>query len=196
MMGGGLCRSVYSVSEPTSLALLVQLTPEALGDRILKLNHAGEHGAVGIYSAQQLVCGWRGLPIEAQVGSFLEDEKRHRRIFAAELARRGRTRCRSYTLCGLGGFVLGLLTGLCGRACIAETTVAVEAVVLKHLHAQIGMLSSIHPRAVAAIRLILDEERAHHDTAAVVPRKDLLARALRPVVTWTTEAIIWLGMRL
>jgi 3-demethoxyubiquinol 3-hydroxylase len=30
---------------------------ETLGDRIIKVNHAGEHGAVNIYRAQLLACG-------------------------------------------------------------------------------------------------------------------------------------------
>jgi ubiquinone biosynthesis monooxygenase Coq7 len=174
----------------------MQLTPDALGDRILKVNHAGEHGAVALYSAQQLVCGWRSLPIKSEITKFLADEKRHRAIFAAELAHRSRPRCRSYHLCGLGGFVLGLVTSLCGRSCIAATTVAIETVVLRHLNAQMRTLRSMDPRAVAAIGLILEDERAHRDTAALEPGNNPLATALRPVVAWATEAVIWLGMRL
>ena len=47
--------------------------------------------------------------------------------------RRGKPRCRSYHLCGVGGWMLGLITGLLGRQAIAATTVAVENVVLGHL---------------------------------------------------------------
>ncbi|MBV9419480.1 MAG: demethoxyubiquinone hydroxylase family protein, partial [Alphaproteobacteria bacterium] len=32
---------------------------ETLGDRILKVDHAGENGAVCIYRAQIFVCRWR-----------------------------------------------------------------------------------------------------------------------------------------
>jgi hypothetical protein len=32
---------------------------ETPGDRIIKVNHAGEHGAVNIYRAQLLACRWR-----------------------------------------------------------------------------------------------------------------------------------------
>jgi ubiquinone biosynthesis monooxygenase Coq7 len=173
----------------------VQLTSDAAGDRFLVVNHAGEHGAVGIYTGQRLACQWLGLGLTTELAGFLGDEQRHRRIFAAELARRGRSRCRSYHLCGLGGFVLGLVSGLCGRACIAETTVAVETVVLRHLHAQLTLLSGTDPRAAATIHLILEDERAHRDTAALEPRRGL-AGAFRPIATWATEAVIWLGMRL
>src|SRR5262249_5672603 len=138
---------------------------ETLGDRIIKVNHAGEHGAVNIYRAQLLACRWRNSDLRSQLRQFLDHEKRHRAIFAAELARRGRLRCRSYWLCGVGGFVLGLVTEICGRPCIAATTVAVETVVLRHLEAQLAVLDSADPTAASAIRSIFDDERVHRDRA-------------------------------
>jgi len=54
-------------------------------------------------------------------------------------------------LCGIGGFALGLFTGICGRASIAATTLAVETVVLRHLEGQIGALRLVDPEAVEAV---------------------------------------------
>jgi 3-demethoxyubiquinol 3-hydroxylase len=82
---------------------------ESLGDRVMKVDHAGEHGAVNIYRAQLLACRWRRSDITSDLREFLDHEMRHRAVFAAELMRRGRARCRSYHLCGLGGFALGLV---------------------------------------------------------------------------------------
>jgi 3-demethoxyubiquinol 3-hydroxylase len=124
----------------------------------MKVNHAGEHGAVNIYRAQLLACRWRRSDITSELREFLDHEMRHREIFAAELIRRGRPRCRSYHLCGLGGFALGLITGLCGRASIAAT-VAVDTIVLRHLEAQISTLQSIDSAAVSAVgRLLMMNE--------------------------------------
>jgi 3-demethoxyubiquinol 3-hydroxylase len=170
---------------------------ESLGDRVIKVDHAGEHGAVNIYRAQLLACRWRRSDIRSDLREFLDHEMRHRAVFAAELMRRGRRRCRSYHLCGLGGFALGLLTGLCGRASIAATTVAVETVVLRHLEAQMSTLRLMDPAAVAAIRLIIDDERAHRDRQGFESTAGLFwPRVLRPMVSWATEAVIWLGMQL
>jgi 3-demethoxyubiquinol 3-hydroxylase len=170
---------------------------ESLGDRVMKVNHAGEHGAVNIYRAQLLACRWRRSDITSELREFLEHEMRHRAVFAAELMRRGRPRCRSYRLCGLGGFALGLITGLCGRASIAATTVAVETVVLRHLEAQMLTLRLVDPAAVSAIRSIIDDERAHRDRARFQSTAGLFwPRILRPLVNWATETVIWLGMRL
>lgn len=133
-------------------------------DRVLKVNHAGEHGAVNIYRGQRLVCFQRGV-----------------------------RRCRSYGLCGLGGFVLGVLTGICGRASIAAVTVAVERVVLRHLEEQLRTLAH-EPAAVASI---IEDERAHHDRAAQEPRQGIFwPRLLRPAVSAATELVIWTGMRI
>src|SRR3546814_6384865 len=97
---------------------------------------------------------------------FRRNVQRNRTIFGAELQRRGRRRCRSYWFCGVGGFVLGAVTGLHGANAIAATTVAVESVVLRHLEHQLANLGSSDPAAVAAISAVVAEERQHHDHSA------------------------------
>jgi 3-demethoxyubiquinol 3-hydroxylase len=167
-----------------------------LGSRILKVNHAGEHGAVNIYRGQRAACWWRNASLRRELLDFQSHEERHRAIFLQELQRRGVRRCRSYHLCGIGGFVLGLATGLCGRPSISAVTVAVEQVVLKHLRAQVAELSSNDPEAVRAIVSIVDDEQAHFDRAAAETRRGIFwPRVLRPLVSASTEAVIWIGMR-
>jgi 3-demethoxyubiquinol 3-hydroxylase len=48
---------------------------ETLGDRIIKVNHAGEHGAVNIYWAQLLACWWRKSDLKFELREFLDHEK-------------------------------------------------------------------------------------------------------------------------
>jgi 3-demethoxyubiquinol 3-hydroxylase len=163
-------------------------------DRVLKV---GEHGAVNIYRGQRLMCFWRDDALKRELEEFRSHEERHRAIFAAELARRDVRRCRSYRLCGLGGFLLGIVTGICGRASIAAVTVAVERVVLRHLEQQLRDLESVDAAAHAAIASILEDERAHHDRAASEPRQGIFwPRILRPTVSAATEFVIWTGMKL
>jgi ubiquinone biosynthesis monooxygenase Coq7 len=169
----------------------------SLADRILKVNHAGEHGAVNIYRGQRLVCFWRDAALKRELEEFRAHEERHRAIFAAELARRGVRRCRSYWACGLGGLLLGLTTGICGRASIAAVTVAVERVVLRHLEMRLRELDGVDPAAYDAVASILDDERAHHDRAAQEPRQGIFwPRILKPAVSAATEFVIWTGMKL
>jgi len=171
--------------------------PLSHADRILRVNHAGEHGAVNIYRGQRLVCFWRDDQLKRELEEFRAHEERHRAIFAAELARRGVRRCRSYWLCGLGGFVLGVITGICGRASIAAVTVAVERVVLRHLEVQLRELDGVDAVAHAAVAAIIEDERQHHDHAAQEPRQGIFwPRVIRPTVSAATELVIWTGMKL
>lgn len=170
---------------------------ETLGDRIMKVDHAGEHGAVCIYRAQRWLARWRAPDMLPELDEFLAHERRHRAHFAAELQRRRRPRCRSYALCGAGGLLLGVVTGLAGRGAIAATTVAIERVVLRHMHEQIEALHRSDPPAVTVLLEIVREEQQHHDlSAARLPADGFWQKLIDPVVSASTEAVIWLGMRL
>jgi len=168
-----------------------------LGNRIIKVDHAGEHGAVNIYTGQIFFARFTAPHLVDELGEFRAHEVRHRAVFAQELLRRAHPRCRSYVLCGLGGLVLGLITGLLGSSAIAATTVAVERVVLRHLVHQIETLSDSDPPATSAIRSIIAEEQQHHDQSLGSAQAGWFwPRVLTPIVSASTEAVIWLGMRL
>jgi ubiquinone biosynthesis monooxygenase Coq7 len=169
---------------------------ESLGSRILKVNHAGENGAVCIYAGQIAVARFTAPGLVPELREFISHERRHRETFFRELQQRGVRRCRSYLLCGAGGFVLGFLTGLCGRGAICATTVAVESVVLRHLEQQLAALEGKDASAVAAIASIVEEEKQHHDKSARQATGSLWEKILTPVVAMSTESVIWAGMHL
>jgi 3-demethoxyubiquinol 3-hydroxylase len=163
----------------------------------MKVDHAGEHGAICVYRAQRSLARWRAPEMVAELDHFLVHERRHRARFGAELTRRNRRRCRSYHWCGIGGFALGVITGFAGRHAIAATTVAIESVVLRHMHQQVHVLDGVDREAVAALREVIDEEQEHHDLSAVrVSSGSFWPAVVNPVVSASTEAVIWLGMRL
>jgi ubiquinone biosynthesis monooxygenase Coq7 len=177
------------------MATAIRSIPETPGDRIMRVVHAGEHGAVQIYRGQRIGARWTAPGLAAMLAEFQSHEMRHRAIFAAELARRGRRRCRSYMLCGVGGWCLGLMTGLLGKGAIAATTVAVERVVLRHLADYRAALIATDAEAYAALGKILADEEAHHDAFDLVPPGWAL-RWIDPLVAASTEAVIRMGMRL
>lgn len=179
------------------MEVVMQPVANDLGDRIIKVNHAGEHGAIGIYTGQILMARLTAPKMVAELREFRSHEQRHRAIFGAELQRRGRRRCRSYWLCGMGGFVLGAITGLLGSSAIAATTTAVESVVLRHLEHQLIVLQGHDPLAASAISSIVAEEQQHHDQSlGHVQASAFWPRVLTPIVAASTETVIWLGMRL
>jgi hypothetical protein len=56
---------------------------------------------------------------------------------------------------------------------------------------------SVDSAAVSAIRSIIDDERAHCDRVGFESTAGLFwPGILRPLVSWATETVIWLGMRL
>lgn len=165
-----------------------------MGDRIMKVAHAGEHGAVHIYRGQMIAARLTAPDLLPMLADFAVHERSHRAIFAGELARRERPWCSSYWLCGLGGWWLGLVTGLLGRGAIAATTVAVERTVLRHLEDYRRVLVDSDPEGHAAVIAILADEQAHHDAFASVAN-GWATRWIDPMVAASTEAVIRAGMR-
>ena len=132
-----------------------------------------------------------------ELDEFLSHERCHRDLFAAEMARRSVPRCRSFHLCGVDGLFLGFLTGLIGARGIAATTVAIESVVLRHLDEQVAELRMSDPGAAATIAQIIADEQQHHDASlAQFEGRSPLYRAIRAIVSASTELVIWVGIKL
>ena len=165
--------------------------------RILKINHAGEFGAVNIYRAQIAIVQFYDKALAKLLRDFLAHEKEHLRIFGSELERRGVRRCRSYYLCGIGGFCLGFITAAFGKNSVLACTAAVESVVLKHLAEQVEALKIIDDmEAVEAIESIIADEKAHHDEGVSASTDCIFYKPFVKVVQFSTECVIWLGMKL
>src|ERR1044072_1094180 len=149
------------------MTLAARLAPgETLGDRVLRVDHAGEHGAVCVYAAQRRLARWTAPRMLPQIDEFIAHERRHRALFAAEIERRGQSRCLSYRACAVLGTILGTVTGLLGAQAIAATTVAIERVVLRHLGEQTAALEKADRWAAAVIAQIIADEQQHHDESA------------------------------
>ncbi|WP_078118462.1 demethoxyubiquinone hydroxylase family protein [Thiosocius teredinicola] len=165
--------------------------------RILKVDHAGEFGAVNIYRAQIFVGTLYGASHLPVLREFLEHEKRHLAVFGGELKRRGIRRCKSYYLCGVGGYCLGLVSAIFGRSSVMACTAAVETVVLRHLEDQLQALSALGDiEAYQAVSQIIQDEQAHQEAGRAERVECLFYKPFVAVVEAATEAVIWLGMRL
>lgn len=164
--------------------------------RILRVNHAGEHGAVAIYAAQ-LAQARKGHPdLVPWLSETLSHEERHRARFREAMPTRAAKPCRMMFVWSFGGAALGALTAACGRTGIYACTAAVERTVHKHLVEQIAFLERADPALAPIVRDILVEEdahlahaEAHHNT------RGPFARALGAVVSAATETLIFLSTR-
>lgn len=165
--------------------------------KILKVNHAGECGAINIYRSQILFSRIFYKDLIPLLESFKKDEERHRDIFWKEIVARNGIRCKSYWLCGLGGFLMGVISSLLGRRGIMACTWAVESVVITHLHEQLIYLASKDDLAAySAIESILEDEVNHRDTGLTSGgNRNTWYQPLRFSVSLFTESIIRFGMR-
>jgi len=162
--------------------------------RILKVNHAGEYGAIRIYRAQT----WIARLIYPDLVAFLEEtlghEVQHCARFREAMPERGARPCRVMSLWGNGGFVLGLLTSLLGRQGIWICTAAVESTVHRHLEDQLHFLRDRDESLRGLILSIQHEEVAHlrHAEQHIVTNA-LWAKVLHACVSVCTDAVIWLS---
>ncbi|HVK56726.1 MAG TPA: demethoxyubiquinone hydroxylase family protein [Burkholderiales bacterium] len=164
--------------------------------KILKVDHAGEFGAINIYRSQILVSKLLRKDYVETLEQFLDDEKRHLEIFGKEIQRRGGPRCKSFWLCGLGGYAMGFVSALIGKKGVMACTWAVESIVTKHLVEQLAYLELIGDfHAYDAVNSILKDEEHHRDVGNAEGGSNVWFMPFRVVISLFTEAVIRFGMR-
>lgn len=163
---------------------------------ILRVDHAGEYGAIRIYEAQRTVAKWRAPALVPFLDEALRDERRHQVAFEGLMRERDVTPCRTLSLWGIGGYLLGLVTSLLGRDAILVCTEAVEQTVHRHLNDQIAWLKDQDTGAFRVLLKIQAEELQHlefaRDGCNPEGRRGWL-KTVRSVVAAATEMLIWLS---
>jgi ubiquinone biosynthesis monooxygenase Coq7 len=162
--------------------------------RIVRVNHAGEFGAIRIYSAQILVAGWRCPDCLPALKEMLGHERVHGAAFHAAMPARKSRPCRIMRLWSLGGWLLGFATALLGRQGVWACTAAVEATVHRHLDDQLHFLAERDPEFHAIILSIREEELAHlHHAEQQLQSPGRLLNMLRAGIAVVTDVLIWLS---
>ena len=153
---------------------------------ILRVDHAGEMGAVAIYRGQRAVLG--AAPGHARIAGQLADMEGHEQVHLARfdaLLTERRVRPTALTpVWRLAGFALGAGTALMGDKAAHACTEAVETVIEEHYAGQIAELESRDPELAAELSKFRDEELAHRDLAVAegareAPGYSLLAAVIR-----------------
>jgi 3-demethoxyubiquinol 3-hydroxylase len=162
--------------------------------RVLKVNHAGEYGAIRIYRAQI----WVARQFYPDLIGFLEEtlahEIDHCAKFRQAMPDRDARPCRVMALWGNGGLILGFVTALMGRQAIWICTAAVESAVHRHLDDQLDFLHDRDTALHALINSIQGEELSHLEHARQrIVNRGLLSTLLDRFISRTTDAVIWLS---
>lgn len=158
------------------------MNPKATA-RMLRVDQAGEYGAVRIYAGQLAVMGDRA-PLAGDVRHMAEQEAEHRAKFDALMARRGVRPTVLQPVWDVAGFALGAATALIGPKAAMACTAAVETEIDLHYSAQLEELGDSDPELSGMIAEFREDERAHRDAAFAngaeqAPGYPLLSGAIR-----------------
>lgn len=166
-------------------------------DQILRVDHAGECGAINIYRSQIAVARLLHPDVVDDLGRMLEHELRHFQTFDSLLKTRGVRPCYALPLWMVGGWLLGASTALLGKKAIWVCTAAIENTVNQHLDHQVAVLSTSDAEALAAVESIRRDEEEHEDHAVKHGGEGRgLYRVLRWFVKGATALAIWLSTKL
>ena len=169
--------------------------PESETARMLRVDHAGEYGAVRIYDGQRAVLG-RGRARD-EIRRMSEQEKRHLAAFDRLLAERRVRPTLLHPLWHVAGFALGAATALLGERAAMACTVAVEEVIDEHYAGQAERLGAADPALTETITEFRADEIAHRDVAVAMGAEETLGYdVLSAVIKTGSRLAIWLSERI
>ncbi|MGW8201090.1 demethoxyubiquinone hydroxylase family protein [Sphingomonas bisphenolicum] len=150
---------------------------------MVRVDQAGEFGAVRIYAGQLAVMGDRH-PYGRLIAGMAAQEERHRAAFDAMIARRGVRPTALAPIWSAAGFALGAVTAAMGPKAAMACTAAIETEIDRHYAEQLAQLGDSDPELSTAIADFQAEEVEHRDAAIAhgaeqAPAYPLLSGAIR-----------------
>ncbi len=141
---------------------------------MLRVDHAGEYGAVAIYRGQRAV--FDRLPHKTHIADEIAEmeagEDAHLKTFDRLLAERKIRPTLLAPLWNAAGFGLGAATALMGEKAAMAATAAVEDVIEKHYAEQAEELSADEPALAETVREFREDELGHKATAEQAGAED------------------------
>jgi 3-demethoxyubiquinol 3-hydroxylase len=140
------------------------------GDEIaamIRVDHAGEYGAVRIYEGQLAVLGASKATagVAATIRRMADQEQHHLKTFDALINERRVRPTALEPVWRVAGFALGAATALLGEKAAMACTAAVEEVIDDHYAGQIARLGDTDPALKKTVEEFRADEIAHRDTA-------------------------------
>lgn len=148
-------------------------SPKSLSPRLkemLRVDHAGEYGAVAIYKGQQAIFGkhQKTRQIAEQLAEMEAEEQAHLDAFDVLLNKHHVRPTALGSIWQVAGFGLGVATALMGEKAAHACTEAVETVIEKHYADQIAELEGQEEHAELRNRFIkFREDELHHRDVAI-----------------------------
>jgi ubiquinone biosynthesis monooxygenase Coq7 len=143
-------------------------------ESMIRVDQAGEYGAVRIYCGQEAVFGQRH-PAARTIARMHSQEERHLRRFDEMMADRGVRPTLLQPIWHLAGYGLGAFTALLGPSAAMACTAAIETEIDRHYGEQLAALGDEDPDLAGTVEQFRAEEIEHRDTAIAAGAEDAFA---------------------
>lgn len=174
--------------------------PRELIERTIRVDQAGEFGAVRIYEGQLAALRWtRRANSEAgrKIAAMAREEREHNRVFSHLLVERRVRPTALQPLWNVAGFALGAATALLGEKAAMACTVAVEETIDEHYARQAAALGDDEADLRTTIEKFRAEEIEHRDTALAAGAEQAPAyETLTAAIKAGSRLAIWLSTRI
>jgi len=132
---------------------------------MIRVDHAGEYGAVRIYEGQLAVFGKAKSKTATAIRHMAQQEEAHLKAFDTLINERRVRPTALEPVWRAAGFALGAATALMGEKAAMACTAAVEEVIDEHYAGQVEQLGNDDPELKKTVETFRSEEIAHRDTA-------------------------------
>ena len=146
-------------------------TPDDI-EAMIRVDHAGEFGAVRIYAGQLAVLGARKSQAADAIRHMAEQEQRHLSTFNTLINERRVRPTALEPIWRVAGFALGAATAMLGEKAAMACTAAVEEVIDEHYASQVARLADKDPELKETVEAFRLEEVVHRDTAVAHGAED------------------------
>ncbi|MEZ5668200.1 MAG: demethoxyubiquinone hydroxylase family protein [Alphaproteobacteria bacterium] len=171
------------------------LSREALIERMVRVDHAGEYGARRIYEGQLAVLG--KSPVGDTIRRMWAQEAEHLKTFDRLVVERRVRPTLLHPLWHVAGFALGAASAALGTRAAMAVTVAVEEVIDEHYGRQAEALGEADPELKETVERFRVDEAEHRDTglehgatqAPAYPLMSALVKAGSRAAIWLSERI-------
>ena len=160
---------------------------------MLRIDHAGEYGAVAIYRGQQAVFKNQAKTkdMAATLAEMESEEQKHLDAFDDLLNTHNVRPTAMMPIWKVAGYGLGVATALMGEKAAHACTEAVENVIEEHYAEQAEAVQDEDPKLAATFREFREDELQHRDTAIEGGSQDApFHRALSKVIEIGCRAAI------
>ena len=145
----------------------MQKTNKKTLEEIIRVDHAGERGAIKIYEGQLLALKTikQDQDLRDKIEEMKEHEKEHLEYFEKEIQKRKIKPTYLLPLWDIMGVALGFGTALLGKKAAMLCTASVEEVIEDHYHDQLKKLGKDEMNLKAKIEKFKDDEINHKNIA-------------------------------